>query len=329
MESPVQDIIIGNVSGALGAETRINTDKNENTNIDSNAPQTHDNVTTNMTEQTDNNVNDYTVTNNNTANEAGDQTIDTSETHDHCAVVQTRAMVAKEGKPPKPLQVKSVPGLDIGPDELLAAQKADKTITKYWDLIDKTTDQGKPQFLVKKGILYRKYFGKQDRTGFTPFELIYGHKVRTPMTLLKRIWTNEDEDPEMKTAYQHVIDLRQRVEETCELAKKELAKVQTRNQNYYNRKTRQRKLQVGDSILLLLPTEHNKLTLAWRGPYKVVGVVGEVDYRIEIDSGKVKTYHINMLKRYHHRDGNKPDKTRNDDDIGEQEQVHQRRWLVC
>ena len=166
----------------------------------------------------------------------------------------------------------------------------------------------------------------QDSTGFTPFELIYGHKVRTPMTLLKRIWTNEDEDPEMKTAYQHVIDLRQRVEETCELAKHELAKVQTRNQNYYNRKTRQRKLQVGDSVLLLLPTEHNKLTLAWRGPYKVVEVVGEVDYRIEMDSGKVKTYHINMLKRYHHRDRSNP---RDDDDVDDRKRVHQAASVAC
>ena len=60
--------------------------------------------------------------------------------------------------------------------------------------------------------------------------------------------------------------------------------------------------------MLLLPTERNKLTLAWRGPYKVVGVVGEVDYRIEMDNGKVKTYHINMLKRYFHRE-NKADST--------------------
>ena len=29
----------------------------------------------------------------------------------------------------------------------------------------------------------------QDSTGFTPFELLYGYRVRTPMTLLKRIWT--------------------------------------------------------------------------------------------------------------------------------------------
>ena len=58
---------------------------------------------------------------------------------------------------------------------------------------------------------------------------------------------------------------------------------------------------VGDSVLLLLPTEHNKLTLAWRGPYKVVGKIADVDYRVEIEPRKVKTYHINMLKRYYHR----------------------------
>ena len=77
---------------------------------------------------------------------------------------------------------------------------------------------------------------------------------------------------------------------------------QVRNQKYYNKRTRERKLQVGDSVLLLLPTERNKLTLAWRGPYKVVGIVGDFDYRVEVSPYKVKTYHINMLKRYYHRE---------------------------
>ena len=72
-----------------------------------------------------------------------------------------------------------------------------------------------------------------------------------------------------------------------------------------------RKLNVGDSVLLLLPTERNKLTLAWRGPYKVVGVVGEVDYRIQISPDKVKTYHINMLKRYFYRDNDAASLTAN------------------
>ena len=36
----------------------------------------------------------------------------------------------------------------------------------------------------------------------------------------------EDEDPEVKTVFQNVTDLGEKVEETCELAKNELAKVQ-------------------------------------------------------------------------------------------------------
>jgi len=30
--------------------------------------------------------------------------------------------------------------------------------------------------------------------------------------------------------------------------------------------------------------------------------VGDVDYRVELSPDKVKTYHINMLKRYYHRE---------------------------
>jgi len=66
----------------------------------------------------------------------------------------------------------------------------------------------------------------QDSTGFTPFQLLYGYRVRTPVTLLKRIWLGEEEDSQVKTAYQYVVDLREIIEETCELAKNELSKVQ-------------------------------------------------------------------------------------------------------
>jgi len=71
-------------------------------------------------------------------------------------------MVAKEKKPPKPLKANSVPGWDIGPDEIGAKQKGDDSLKKYWDLVGKPVEVGKPQFFLKKGILYRKYSGKKD-----------------------------------------------------------------------------------------------------------------------------------------------------------------------
>jgi len=37
-------------------------------------------------------------------------------------------------------------------------QKADESLKKYRELVDKPIEDGKPQFFDKKGILYRRYF---------------------------------------------------------------------------------------------------------------------------------------------------------------------------
>jgi len=39
-------------------------------------------------------------------------------------------------------------------------QKADESLKKYRELVDKPNEDGKPQFFEKKGILYRRYFGR-------------------------------------------------------------------------------------------------------------------------------------------------------------------------
>ena len=58
-----------------------------------------------------------------------------------------------------------------------------------------------------------------------------------------------------------------------------------------------RHLDVGQTVLVLLPTEHNKLTLQWKGPYEIIDVINKMDYKINI-WGKTKIYHANLLKRY-------------------------------
>ena len=66
---------------------------------------------------------------------------------------------------------------------------------------------------------------------------------------------------------------------------------------YYDRRARSRKFDVGDKVLLLLPTDSNKLLLQWKGPYEVVEVVNRMDYKIDVN-GVVSTFHANMLKQY-------------------------------
>ena len=56
---------------------------------------------------------------------------------------------------------------------------------------------------------YRKV--PQESLGFSPFELIYGWPVRGPMQVLRELWTKDIEDPRVRTTYQYVLDLRERL----------------------------------------------------------------------------------------------------------------------
>ena len=63
------------------------------------------------------------------------------------------------------------------------------------------------------------------------------------------------------------------------------------------RGSEERRLKTGDEVLVLLPTNQNKLLMQWKGPYPVTEIVGVNDYRVKV-KGKNKTYHINLLKEY-------------------------------
>ena len=137
----------------------------------------------------------------------------------------------------------------------------------------------------------------QESLGFSPFELVYGRSVRGPMTILKELWTKEIEDPEIKSTYQYVIDLRERLESTCKLAHENLEKASQKHRLYYNRKAKHRSMKVGERVLVLLPTDSNKLLMQWKGPYRIVDKPNKVDYKIDMN-GKTRTFHANLLKLY-------------------------------
>ena len=81
------------------------------------------------------------------------------------------------------------------------------------------------------------------------------------------------------------------------LAQEALHKSQKRYKKYYDRTAKSRCLELGEQVLILLPTDSNKLLMQWRGPYTVESRVGANDHRIKMGS-KTKMYHLNMLKKY-------------------------------
>lgn len=107
----------------------------------------------------------------------------------------------------------------------------------------------------------------QESLGFSPFELVYGRSVRGPMSILKEMCTEVIEYPNVRTTYQYVLDLKDRLQTMAELAKENLEKSASRYKKYYDRKARNRSLQVDDKALILMPTDNNKLLLQWKGPF--------------------------------------------------------------
>ena len=136
----------------------------------------------------------------------------------------------------------------------------------------------------------------QASTGFAPFELLYGRTVRGPMHLLKELWTKESHS-EVRNTYQYVVDLKNRMAETCKLARENLESSQSIYKHHYDKKTRNRTFKVGTKVLLLLPTDHNKLLMEWQGPFEVTEIINEMDYKVRVRN-KVKIYHANLLKEY-------------------------------
>ncbi|KAK3711512.1 hypothetical protein QZH41_016430, partial [Actinostola sp. cb2023] len=139
----------------------------------------------------------------------------------------------------------------------------------------------------------------QESTGFSPFELLYGRTVRGPMHILRELWTKDVTKPDTKNCYQYVFELRDRMEQTLQIAQEQLKVSQERYKHYYDRRAKPSSFHAGDHVLVRIPTNNNKLLMQWKGPYTytIESVVGLYDYKVRV-KGKVKTYHANLLKLY-------------------------------
>ncbi len=133
------------------------------------------------------------------------------------------------------------------------------------------------------------------------------------MMILRELWSGEVNNQEVRSTYQYILDLRERLASTCKLAQDALKDATDRTKKYYNRKTSPRNIKVGDKILLL-PTDQNKLLMQWKGPFNVLEKRGELDFNIEMGGGN-KTFHVNMLKKYIDRDGQRETSSNNGDTI--------------
>ena len=135
-----------------------------------------------------------------------------------------------------------------------------------------------------------------DTLKFSPFELLYGRRVRGPLSILPELWTNPKLDEDLRSTYEYVCDVRNRLEEGAQIAAEKY-------KAYHDLKAQKRSFKIDDEVLILLPTDSNKLLSQWRGPFKIIKKMNNVDYLIQVKN-ETKIFHANMLKKYHRREAN-------------------------
>ncbi|GFN75245.1 Zinc finger protein [Plakobranchus ocellatus] len=76
------------------------------------------------------------------------------------------------------------------------------------------------------------------------------------MHILRELWTKEIEEPDVKSSYEYVLNLRERLDDTLKIAREELEKAQGRQKRYYDRTAKRRKFSVGEKRSPASTEEH-------------------------------------------------------------------------
>ena len=139
----------------------------------------------------------------------------------------------------------------------------------------------------------------QSSTGFSPFELLYGKPVRGPLDVLRESWEANTKSKESVVSY--VLSTRDKLDSMYSLVTENMQQAQKTQKAWYDRNACHRQLAIGDQVLVLLPTDSNKLLAQWQGPYPIIQKTGPVDYCVDMyDHRKRKrVFHINMLKKWY------------------------------
>ena len=135
----------------------------------------------------------------------------------------------------------------------------------------------------------------QDSIGYSPFQLIFTHNVRSPLGILKEQVLEDEELREV-----NLDEIKAKIRNTWKLAKDNLIKVQEVMKERYDSKSETRQLNVNDQVLVLIPTPGKPFQFDYVGPYKVKQKLSEENYVVEFPTGrrKEKKFHINNLKKY-------------------------------
>ena len=136
-------------------------------------------------------------------------------------------------------------------------------------------------------------------TGFSPYEIVFGRKFPSPLSLLFESWSDTQSPPVKLCSWLDTFD--RRVEAIRDSVRDKLAVVQQHNQELQSKKLL-RTLSIGDQVLLRSCGLPDKPAHAWEGPFIVKRRIGQANY--ELNTGgrghrsRATVVHVNNIKAW-------------------------------
>ncbi|KAM0724355.1 Retrovirus-related Pol polyprotein from transposon 17.6 [Formica fusca] len=131
-------------------------------------------------------------------------------------------------------------------------------------------------------------------TGYTPFELVYGHQADLPTSLTRPPKPTYNYDD-------YAQELKERLRATNQLAKEHIKEEKFKAKKQYDKSTKEIKFKVGDKVLVhdetLRRGRSKKLESLWTGPYVIIEKNSDVNYTIK-KGRKALRMHTNKLKQF-------------------------------
>lgn len=137
----------------------------------------------------------------------------------------------------------------------------------------------------------------QESLGFSPNDLVFGHKVRGPLSLLMDNVT-KSETPENLLDY--VNGFQRRLYLASKLARENLDKAQLKMKTWLDFRSEGREFSPGDQVLMLLPVTGSSFLARFAGPYSIIKQVLEQNYIVSTPDRRKASQlcHMNLLKPY-------------------------------
>lgn len=163
-------------------------------------------------------------------------------------------------------------------------------------------DQGKDWDEGLDLILFTFRDSIQASLQFSPFDLVFGHTIRGPLSVVRE---QVSAPPPTLSTSEYVEKMREHLDSARRIAAEHLKDAQHAMKERFDLHAKVRTFDVGDLVLALRHDRDNTLETVFDGPYEVTHVIPNDNYVIEgpctstVKKKKVKTLHVNQLKAFH------------------------------